>query len=153
MHGGIFSRNGNLKAKDPKEVGTFCFQLSIDDMNYRKDLDDIQKLWAWRTGRNENRSVLEEHFGYDVKHGSHLFRLLIGAKNILTTGEYHPRLSGKNLELVNGILNGKQTYEWVIEEAYKMEKELETLYKTSKLPKTPNHKKANELLLELSKEF
>lgn len=153
FNGGIFGRNGDLKVNDPEEVGEFVCQLSINENEYKKDLDNIEKLWEWRTKRNEKRSVLEEHFGYDTKHGSHLFRLLIGAKNILETGEYHPRLTGDNLKLVKGILNGERTYEWVIEEAAKMEAELETLYKKSTLPKTPNHKKANELLLELSRKM
>ena len=152
-NGGIFTRNGNIKKTDPKEVGEFCFQLSIDRPGYKNNLDEIEKLWIWRTGRNEKRSVLEEKFGYDTKHCSHLFRLLIGAKNILTTGEYQPRLTGENLKLVTEILNGKKEYDWIIKEADKMEKELDDLYNKSKLPKTPNHKRANELLLELSREF
>lgn len=153
FNGGIFARNGNLKVNDPEEVGEFVFQLSIDDANYQRDLDDIEKLWEWRTGRNEKRSILEEHHGYDTKHGAHLVRLMLGAKNILTTGEYHPRLTGDNLQLVKDVLNGKKPYEWVVEMATKMEAELEELYKTSKLPKTPDHKRANELLLELSREM
>lgn len=151
--GGIFAREGALKAKDPEEVGTFFCQLTVDDMNYKKDLDNIQKLWEWKTKRNEKRSVLEEHFGYDVKHVSHLFRLLIGVKNILKTNEYNPRLTGKNLKFVKDILNGQYSYDWVIKESEKMCKELERLYKKSKLPKTPDHKKANQLLLELSREM
>ncbi len=153
FNGGIFARNGNLKINDPEEVGQFVCQLSVDDTNYNRDLDDVEKLWDWRTGRNEKRSVLEEHFGYDTKHASHLVRLLLGAQNILTTGEYHPRLTGDNLQLVKDVLNGKKPYDWVVEMATKMEVELEELYKTSKLPKTPDHKRANELLLELSREM
>ena len=153
FNGGIFSREGNLKVNDPEEVGEFVCQISIDEMNYKKDFDMIAKLWEWRTKRNEKRSVLEEHFGFDTKHCSHLFRLLIGAKNILETGEYKPRLTGDNLKLVKGILNGEKTYDWIIEESEKMERELETSYNKSTLPKTPNHKKANELLLELSRKM
>ena len=152
-NGGIFARDGNLRKSDPEKVGQFVCQLSIDEMNYKKDLEDIRKLWEWRTKRNEKRSVLEENFGYDTKHCSHLFRLLIGAKNILKTGDYKPRLTGDNLKLVKNVLNGKYTYEWIIEESTKMEKELETLYKTSKLPHTADHKKANELLIALSQKF
>lgn len=152
-NGGIFTNNGNIKTHDPEEVGDFCFVLGIDRESYKNDLDEIDKLWIWKTGRNEKRSVLEENFGYDVKHCSHLFRLLIGAKNILTTGEYHPRLTGENLKLVKSILNGQKEYDWIVSEAEKMEKELDVLYKQSKLPKTPNHKRANELLLELSRNF
>ena len=153
FNGGIFARNGNLKVKDPEEVGEFVFQLSIDDTNYQKDLNDIEKLWEWRTGRNEKRSVLEEHFGYDTKHMSHCIRLLIGGYNILKTGEYHPRLSGDNLKFVRGVLNGEFTYDYLLEYATDLEKKLDEAYAVSKLPKTPDHKKANDLLLELSREM
>lgn len=153
FNGGIFGRNGDLKSADPEEVGEFVCQISIDEMNYKKDLDNIGKLWEWRTQRNEKRSVLEEHFGYDVKHAAHLVRLLIGAKNILSTGDYKPRLTGDDLKLVKSVLNGKKTYEWVIEYATNLEKKLEESYEKSTLPKTPNHKKANELLLELSRKM
>jgi hypothetical protein len=153
FNGGIFGRNGDLKANDPEEVGEFVCQISVDEMNYKKDLDNIGKLWDWRTGRNEKRSVLEEHFGYDTKHGSHTLRLLLGGANILRTGEYHPRLEGDNLKLVKKVLNGGMTYDELVAMAEKMEKDLEPLYKASKLPHSPNHKKANELLLELSRKF
>lgn len=151
--GGIFARNGDLKANDPEEVGEFVCQLSINENEYKKDLDNIKKLWEWRTKRNEKRSVLEEHFGYDTKHGSHTVRLLLGGANILRTGEYHPRLKGDNLKMVKDVLNGKYTYEELVTMAEKMEKELEPLYKACTLQNKPNHKKANELLLELSRKF
>lgn len=149
--GGIFARNGMIKAIEPEQVGDFIFQLSVDTMNYTKDLDNIDKLWTWRTGRNEKRSALEERFGYDVKHMSHLLRLLIGARNILTTGEYNPRLTGDNLALVKSVLNGEKTYDWVVKTATKWNEELEELYIHTELPKSPNHKRANELLLEISR--
>jgi hypothetical protein len=148
--GGIFGRNGDLKAIEPVEVGEFLFQVSIDELNYKRDVDEIQKLWEWRTGRNELRGKYEEHFGYDVKHMSHLFRLLLGAINILETGEYHPRLKGENLKFVRNILRGQYTYNYLIEYTSVLEEKMEEAYKTSTLPETANHKKANKLLLELS---
>jgi hypothetical protein len=153
FNGGVFTREGRLKAKDPERVGEFVCQLSIDTLNYNKDLDSIIDLWKWKTERNEKRGVLEEHFGYDTKHMSHTIRLLIGGRNILVTGEYHPRLEGAHLKLVKSILNGLYTYDKVVELAEKMEGELNTFYKTSTLQQAPNHKKANKLLLQLSRDF
>lgn len=151
--GGIFARNGKLKVNDPEEVGEFQFQLSINENEFKKDTDAIAKLWEWRTKRNEKRSILEETFGYDTKHLSHTIRLLIGGGNVLRTAEYHPRLTGENLELVQEVLAGQYTYEEVVAMAEELEQELEPLYKASTLPKTPNHKRANDLLLELSRSY
>lgn len=55
--------------------------------------------------------------------------------------------------MVRDILNGKYTYEELVALAEKMEKELEPLYKSCTLQNKPNHKKANELLLKLSRKF
>jgi len=152
-NGGLFGREGNLKSVEPTYVGDFVCQLSIDEMNYKRELEETRKLWEWRTNRNEKRSILEERHGYDTKHCSHLVRLLLGAQNILKTGEYHPRLKGANLKLVREVLNGKYPYEWIIATSERMDKELDALYASSTIPHTPDHKVANELLLELSKEF
>lgn len=149
-NGGIFARNGKLRSNDPKEVGEFVFQLSYNENNFKKDTDAIAKLWEWRTKRNENRSILEDKFGYDTKHLSHCLRLLIGGQNILRTGDYNPRLTGDNLVLVRNILAGKYSYTEVVEMAEKAEKELEPLYETCTLPHSSDKVRANELLLELS---
>ena len=150
---GIFAQNGKIKSNPPKEVGTFICTISYNENEYKKDLDAIAKLWEWRTKRNEKRSVLEEHFGYDTKHLSHTVRLLIGGGNILRTSSYEPRLSGANLLLVKDVLNGKYTYDEVVRMAEELEKGLDKLYEESTIPKTPNHKKANTLLIELSNNY
>ena len=151
--GGIFGRNGKLKVNDPEEVGEFQFQLSINENEFKKDTDAIAKLWEWRTKRNEKRSILEEAFGYDTKHAAHLVRLLLGAQNILREGDYRPRLDGADLKLVQDTLAGKYSYEEVVAMSVKYEKALEPLYEATTLPHTADHKKANELLLKLSRKF
>ncbi len=153
FNGGLFARNGKIKSNDPEEVGEFQFQLSYNENEFKKDTDAIAKLWEWRTKRNEKRSILEETHGFDTKHLSHTCRLLIGGANILRTGEYQPRLTGENLILVQEVLAGKYKYDEIVAMAEQMEKDLQPLYETSTLPKSPNHKRANELLLELSRTF
>lgn len=152
-NGGIFARNGKIKSQEPQEVGEFLFQLSYNENEFKKDTDAISKLWEWRTKRNEKRSILEETFGYDTKHAAHLIRLLIGAQNILREGTYKPRLKGKDLELVRDTLAGKFTYEEILGMSIQYEKDLEPLYEATHLPHTANHKKANELLLEISRTY
>ena len=149
--GGIFTRAGTLKTNDPMEVGDFVCQLSIDENGYKKDYDQVANMWVWRVNRNLDRGLLEEKFGYDIKHAAHTIRLLIGGINIIKTGDYHPRLTGDNLRLVRSILSGEKTYEEVLELSIKLENEFNMTASTSTLPETADRKKANALLLELSR--
>lgn len=150
---GIFTREGRLKTNDSEIIGSFVCQISIDELNYKRDLDLILKLWEWRCNRNEKRSVLEEHFGYDTKHMSHVIRLLIGGYNILINGVYEPRLTGENLKFVKGVLNGEYDYDFLVDYATNLEQSLDSAYNESSIPDKPNHKKANKLLLELTRKF
>jgi len=148
---GLFSKEGNLKANDPEKVGEFVCLLSVDQMKYKSDKDHVKKMWHWKCNRNEKRGALEEQFGYDTKHASHLVRLMEGCKDILSTSVYEPTLSGDRLKLVNDVRNGEYTYEWVVEYAEKLDSQLQEMMKKSELQKKPNHKKVNELVLELRK--
>ena len=122
-------------------------------MNYKKDVDAIKKMYHWKVNRNEKRNELEVKFGVDLKHMSHLYRLMLQAKKILKSGFYNPRLDGEDLKIIKGIrdgsLWGKQSYEKGVEFAEDMDKELNELYKSTKLPKKPDLNKINDLVLKL----
>ena len=150
---GIFSKEGNLKANDPETIGEFVCLLSIDQNKYKSDKDYINKLWEWKCNRNEKRSELEEKFGVDLKHLSHLWRLMTKAKEILLTGTYDPQLKGEELKTLKGIrdgsLYGRDSYDFALKFAEENDKLLDELYKTTKLQKKPDVKKVNELVLKL----
>lgn len=130
---GIFGAEGNLKSNDSEVIGRFVCLAKIDYFNYKKENDDIQKMWDWRTHRNEKRSELEKKFGYDTKHASHLARLMKGCENILTNNDYHPRLKGDDLNLIKDIRAGKYDYDWIINYASEMDSKLNTYMQTSAL--------------------
>lgn len=144
---GILNLDGSLKVNPAKEIGDFLCQLTIDQLSYKKVNDKIQKLWDWKVHRNEKRSVLEEHFGYDTKHGLHLFRLLLKAKILLETGKYNPVLSKEELKEVLEIRDGKLTYEQLIEKVNKKEIEINNV--KSILPEKVDLKKIDILLKKL----
>jgi predicted nucleotidyltransferase len=153
---GIFSKEGNLKANDPETIGEFVCLLSIDQNKYKSDKDYINKLWEWKCNRNEKRSELEEKFGVDLKHLSHLWRLMTKAKEILLTCTYDPQLKGEELKTLKGIrdgsLYGRDSYDFALKFAEENDKLLNELYKTTKLQKKPDVKKVNELVLRLQKD-
>ena len=148
---GIFTQEGKLKANDPEKIGDFVCLLSIDQNNYKAEKDFNAAMWEWKCKRNEKRSELEAKFGYDTKNVSHLVRLMEQAKDILINCYYEPSLTGERLQLVKDVRAGKFTYEEVLKYADDTDKELDELYKTTKLQKKPDIKKINELVLKLQK--
>lgn len=105
----------------------------------------------WKYGRNKKRAALEEKFGYDTKHASHLVRLMRMGKEILSTGKVI--VSRPDAEELKAIRSGAWTYDQIEEYAYKMEQEIINLMDTSALPKEPNRKFLNQLCVDIVKEY
>lgn len=150
---GIFTANGKLKSAEPEHIGDFVCLLSIDQMKYKAEKDFNAAMWEWKCKRNETRSAMEAEFGIDLKNLSHLWRLMTKAKEILIIGDYNPELVGEDLITLKGIrdgsLYGKDSYDFAIKFAEENDKELDELYKTTKLPKKPNMIGINKLVLRL----
>lgn len=105
--------------------------------------------WNWKKNRNEKRSVLEEQFGYDVKHAMHLIRLLRSGLDILENGVVPVRRPDR--EYLMDIRNGKFTYEEIVSESEKLTKKVEEISKKSSLKDAPNYDLAKEIMLEIYK--
>lgn len=114
---GIFTKEGTLNPNTPQKIGEFVCFLSIDQMKFKSDRDYLVKMWNWKANRNEARGSLEDLYGYDLKHASHLVRLLDACEEILKTNDYTPELSGYRLQKVKDIRDGKYTYDEVLKYA------------------------------------
>ena len=114
---GIFTKEGGLRASPPKNIDEHVCFLSIDQIKFKSDRDYINKMWNWKCNRNEMRSKLEDQYGYDLKHASHLVRLLDACEEVLKTNNYTPELSGYRLQKVKDIREGKYTYDEVLKYA------------------------------------
>lgn len=150
---GIFSKDGKVRANDPEHIGEFVCLLSMNPNQYKADTDEIEKLWNWKVKRNEKRATLEEKYGYDTKHASHLIRLLRQCKKILIDGFYDPRLVGDDLQEVKDIRAGKYDYEGILELASNLDDECSELYKTTELQKSCKIKEVNKLIIKLNMEY
>ena len=146
---GIFDRQGSVKKHPPEEVGDFVCSIIIDKDKYKADFDEVSKMWKWKIERNISRSVLEDKFGYDTKHASHLYRLMIGAEHTLRDGEFDPVLTGEDLQRVKDVRAGKYSYEDILLYADASELLLKELSLESTLPQKVDIHKINNLLLEL----
>jgi len=83
-------------------------------------------------------------FGYDVKFGYHVVRLLNEIEMILTEGDLDLE---RNREQLKSIRRGEWKKEDILDYFNKKERELESLYTNSKLPHGPDEDKIKQLLL------
>jgi len=118
---------------------------------YDADLKQYNNYLTWKKNRNPKRAELEEKYGYDCKHAMHLIRLLRMGQEILRTGEV--QVLREDREELLELRNGLWSYDKLIEEAEKAEKELAYLYDKSPLQKSPRDKEINKLLIELTEDF
>jgi predicted nucleotidyltransferase len=149
------------------ELGAFeNLQASGSDVGLSKEVLDLysrEKAWKnmhqqwsqyqnWKTSRNPVRAELEEKFGLDCKHASHLIRLMRMCKEILQLGTVVVKRPDRK-ELLN-IRNGGRDYDSIVEEAERLDAECAELYKTSKvLPHSPNVNKIDAFVVDLTDRY
>lgn len=104
--------------------------------------------WAWVENRNDKRAVLEADHGYDTKHAMHLVRLLRMGREILEgQGVIVKRPDAQ--ELLD-IRNGAWDYDDLVKWAESEDKYIrEVLYKKTSLPKKPQIKVAEKLIIDI----
>ena len=92
-----------------------------------------------------NRKILVEKYGYDVKFGYHVVRLLNEAEQILVEGTIDLQ---KNREQLKSIRRGDWKEEDLIKYFSEKELSLEKLYQESKLRHSPDEASIKELLFK-----
>lgn len=91
------------------------------------------------------RKELVEKYGYDVKFGYHVVRLLNEIEQILTEGDLDLE---RNREQLKAIRRGDWEKEQIVEYFETKEKSLESLYTKSELQHSPNEELIKTLLIE-----
>lgn len=85
-----------------------------------------------------------EKYGFDVKYAYHVVRLLDEVEQIMTEGDIDLQ---RNREQLKSIRRGDWKEQDIIDYFSRKEKELESLYLSSKLPYSPDEGKIKQLLL------
>jgi predicted nucleotidyltransferase len=105
----------------------------------------FSKIRSKSNSSNPKRQESIENYGYDVKFGYHLVRLLLEVEQIMTEGDLDLQ---RNSDILNTIRNGEWTFERLENWFENKEKSLETLYVDSKLPERPKEYKIKQILME-----
>jgi len=126
--------------------------LVCDLTKFKEARHNWKSYWEWKRKRNKDRAALEEKYGFDGKHASHLVRLMRMAEEILTEGKVIVHRPDAQ-ELLD-IRNGKMDYDSLIKWAAEQDKKLDDIYKEeSNLPKYPNVEVVNKLVMKIRQEF
>lgn len=105
----------------------------------------LHKMDIKNPQEGSKRADLIEQFGFDVKFGYHVVRLVDEVEQILSEGDMDLQ---RNREQLKAIRRGEWTAEQIKEYFTRKEKDLETLYANSPLPHGPDEAKIKQLLLD-----
>lgn len=105
----------------------------------------VHKMKIKKPDKTSNRYEMTQKYGYDVKFGYHVVRLLNEIEQILIEKDLNLE---RNREQLKSIRRGEWTLEQIIDYFEKKEKDLETLYTNSDLQYCPDEDKIKNILLE-----
>ena len=123
------------------------------EKQYKNAMNNWDQFCTWKEHRNPKRALLEAKFGYDLKHATHLMRLLLQAKDILQHQTLNVRLEKSDLELCKAIKAGAFSFDALLELSDNMNQELNVLYETSTLRNRVNTKEINDILVQTIEMF
>jgi len=127
--------------------------ILVGDLNFQRHfmLRKVKKMIAERLSKATHRKDLLTKHGFDTKFGSHLVRLMLEGKELLTTGNLEFPLKERNLVL--DVKLGKYKIIHVLEMAEQFEKEVENAVVHSSLPNKPRYNEVQELVKSMLKRF
>ena len=124
------------------------------ERRYKAAMREWQQYQDWKTERNPARAQLEADHGFDTKHGMHLIRLLRTGRELMLTGRVNVWRGDIDAEELVAIRNGAWEYEQLVEEAERIDTELEALYRSGAciLPRAPDRVALDRLVIGLVEE-
>ena len=150
--------SGVVKKETANEVALSSIdgdQLQEALMYFNKDGYSFycKEYWEWVDKRNDNRyeNTLEHGKNYDAKNMLHTFRLLEMCKEIGQDGVVNVYRNDRD-ELLK-IKSGHYQYEELLELAERKQNEINEIYAASELIDHPDLQEANNLLVEMRKNY
>lgn len=137
---------GNLVGIDENVM-----KVLLKEKEYQDALSNYQKYNNWKETRNPKRAELEKKFGFDSKFAVHLYRLMTMCQEILETGKVIVRRPDAK-ELLD-VLNGKLTYDELIDWADNKDRELASIAGKSILPNKPDRITLDQICQNMIERF
>lgn len=132
-------------------VSEDLMQLVTKNKAYKNAKREWDNYQLWKKNRNPERAKLEEKFGYDTKHASHLLRLISeGEELLLKETITFPR---PDAEFLLDVKNGKLRYDELYLKLEEYEELFEKYYNESSLPHKADATKVDELCIKINKAY
>ncbi len=135
-----------LAATTDLNLGINLVPLILAERRYAAASRHWASYQKWKAERNPARAELEAKHGYDTKHAMHLVRLLRMAHEILLSGKVLVKRPDA-AELLD-IRMGRWSYDDLMNWTTSTEGALDRAAKDSPLPKEPDRKQLDDLLVE-----
>lgn len=136
----------------PSDILTNEYRVMAEnEKEYNRALIRYNQYQIWMKTRNVKRKVLEDKSGFDSKFAMHAIRLQNTCAEILKEGTVH--VLRPDREFLLDIRNGVYNYDYIIKYSDDKFLEIESLYESSSLQYTSNHKEANNILLTILEDF
>lgn len=129
-----------VKKKDHVSVGDLNMPITSTVKKAKAFVDN-------RLGQFGSRQELVTRFGYDTKFASHLIRLIVEGIELMRTGELVFPL--REAPLLRAIRNGEHSMGDVLKMADEYEKEIENIYKETRLPAAPDFSKVEQFVMSV----
>jgi hypothetical protein len=133
-----------VRKKDHVTIGDVNMPVTVT-------VKKAKKMLAARLAKFGSRQELVSKYGYDVKFAMNLIRLLKEGQELLSTGDLKFPLQSRYL--LRDIRYGKYSMNEVLSLADVIEKEVEGLYDTTKLPHSTNRKLVEKFVIDTHKEY
>lgn len=113
--------------------------------------DQYERVAA-RKAQNNRTTMIAEH-GFDIKCASHVYRLAVMATELMLTGDCHPRMTGKDLEVALDIKTGKYNYEKTLDTLQIAIKGMRAAESGCTLPERADIERVNAYVMKLHMEI
>lgn len=140
----------NKIVNDGFKIEDNALELIRKENTYRNANKEWSDYQEWKRTRNPVRAELEKKYGYDVKHATHLVRLMRMGYEILTEGKVI--VERPDAGELRDIRNGAWNYEKVKDFAQEMDSKMNDLYdhpEKCAIPYSPDTEFLDNLLIEI----
>jgi len=117
------------------------------EKRYAQALREYNQYEEWKKNRNVARAELESRYGFDTKHGAHLYRLVTEGEELLKDGNI--TLPRPDADLLKEIRAGRYSYDGLMELVGDVDVRFNKLYETSTLPHKSNVTGVDEMCQDI----
>lgn len=146
------TKHGIPETQTPDEFKAAQPDYVQQTRDFKTVLKNYRKYWAKARALPENpkRAAAVQAHGYDTKFAQNIVRLALSAEQILMEGDLDLE---RHREQLKSVRRGEWTEERIVDYFNTKERELESLYVSSKIPHGPDEAAIKKVLLQCLEQY